>query len=313
MQATISIPAGIGVAIVAPSGYTADETALARGIARLERLGCVVHNYYDPERKFQRFAATDRERAAQLHAAADNPDVQIVLAMRGGYGMSRILDMLDLTALAASGKLFIGHSDFTALQLAMLAASDACTFAGPMVCDDFTRVSFSEFTHASFWNCVTANSAYRISAASTPGNPDIDVAGVLWGGNLSMVVALIGTVYFPRINGGILFLEDVNEHPYRVERMLLQLEQAGVLARQSAIVLGDFSNYKLNEYDNGYDFETMLAYLRSRLSVPIVTGLPFGHIRDKLTLPVGCRAILRCDSRTLELILKDYPTLHAVG
>lgn len=303
-----NIPANTGVAIVAPGGYAPDETALARGIALLEQQGYRVHNYYQPAQKHQRFGGTDAARIAALHAAASSPDIQIVLALRGGYGMTRILPQLDLALLANSGKLFVGHSDFTALQMALLEKSGTVTFAGPMLCDDFNREDPSDFTMRHFWQCLTqANHTLDWSAAD---NPALDVAGTLWGGNLAMLTNLLATPYFPQIDGGILFLEDINEHPYRVERMLLQLENAGVLARQHAIVLGDFSGYRLSDYDNGYSFEAMLAYLRSRLPVPLLTGLPFGHIRDKATLPVGAQARLSSAGASLRLSLSAYPLLR---
>src|SRR5207245_1198963 len=113
--------------------------------------------------------------------------------------------------------------------------------------------------------------------------------------NLAILNHLIGTPYLPQPKDGILFIEDINEHPYQVERMLLQLLHAGVLAKQKTILLGDFSGYRLNEYDKGYDFEEMLAYIRSQLSVPVLTGLPFGHICDKVTLAVGCQAELMAE------------------
>lgn len=298
---------GTGVAIVSPGGYAPSEDALVRGIQRLEQQGCVVHCYYDPQRKFQRFGATDNERAAQLHAAADDPDVQVVLALRGGYGISRILNMLDFKALAASGKLFVGHSDFTALQMGLLAAGGK-SFAGPMVCDDFTREDLSEFTMAQFRDCVT-RAKHVIEARDTLNNPAVDVRGTLWGGNLAMLAHLAGSAYMPKIKGGILFLEDVNEHPYRVERMLLQLLNCGVLAKQAAILLGDFSAYRLSDYDNGYDMTEMLGFIRSRLGVPVLTGLQFGHIRDKVTLPVGARARLQSERNAWALTMSGYPSL----
>jgi muramoyltetrapeptide carboxypeptidase len=144
------------------------------------------------------------------------------------------------------------------------------------------------------------------------GNPAIDVSGVLWGGNLTMLTHLVGTSYLPRIEGGILFIEDVNEHPYRIERMLLQLFYAGML-NQKAIVLGDFSSYRLSEYDNGYDFDAMLDYLRARLGVPVLHGLPFGHTRDKATLAVGCQARLQSDGKVASLIMSGYPALSHAG
>lgn len=298
----------VGVAIVAPGGYAPDEALLARAIGRLQAQGCRVRSFYDPAAKHQRFGGTDDMRAAQLHAAASDPEMQIVLALRGGYGMSRLLPGLDLKMLAASGKIFIGHSDFTALQMALLAHTGAASFAGPMICDDFTREHTSNFTMHHFWQCLS-NPSHTVKASSQD-NPTVDVSGLLWGGNLTMLAHLIGTSYFPRIEGGVLFIEDVNEHPYRVERMLLQLLHAGVLAHQSAILFGDFSSYRLSGYDNGYDFNTMLAYMRQQLSIPVLTGLPFGHIQDKVTLAVGCDAHLLSDANSFELRMTGYPVIE---
>lgn len=300
------MPDGVTVAIVAPSGYAPDDGEVARAISRLEACGCRVRNYYDTAAKYQRFGGSDAARAAQLHAAAADPEAQMVLALRGGYGMSRILPLLDLPALAASGKLFVGHSDFTALHMALLAQGGAISFAGPMVCIDFSRAETSDFTLRHFWQCVSAPThSVQFEAR---GNPQLDVSGILWGGNLTMLTHLIGTPYLPFVEGGILFLEDVNEHPYRIERMLLQMLHAGLL-RQKAIVLGDFSGYSLNAYDNGYDFDAMLAYLRQTLAVPVLTGLPFGHMRDKVTLAVGCQARLQSQGSTCTLTMSGYPVL----
>jgi muramoyltetrapeptide carboxypeptidase len=296
-----------GIAIVAPGGHAPDEAAYRRGITLLETRGFAVHSYYEPERRHQRFGASDEERLAQLHEAARNPDVSIVLALRGGYGMSRLLHRIDYPLLARSGKLFVGHSDFTALQMALLAKTGAASFAGPMVCDDFARAEPSDFTLDAFFGCVSEPEC--VVRGSAAGNPRIDVSGKLWGGNLAMLTHLAGTPYLPEVDGGILFVEDVNEHPYRVERMLLQLHHAGVLARQSALLLGDFSAYRLSDYDNGYDFDAMLAWLRDELPIPVLTGLPFGHVRDKVTLAVGAQGSLCSDGEGWELRMRDYPHL----
>ena len=302
----ITVPAGTCVAIVAPGGYAPDEAAVARGIALLEAQGCKVKNYYDHAQRYQRFGATDAERVAQLHDAAADPEVQVVMALRGGYGVSRLLSLLDFQQLASSGKLFVGYSDITALHLALLKAG-ACSFAGPMLTSDLGAAAPSAMTINAFWRNLT-QPTLTIEVESAD-NPTLNVTGQLWGGNLAMLVHLLGTPYFPQIDGGILFIEDVNEHPYRVERLLLQLEYAGVLARQKAVILGDFSNYRLTDFDNGYDFAQMLAYARTHLSAPLVTGLQFGHIADHVTLPVGARAQLNADARGFRLSLRDYPTL----
>jgi len=299
----------VGVAIVAPGGYAPDEAAYRSGIAALEAQGCTVHSYYDPALKHQRFGGTDEARVAQLHAAARNPDVQIVMALRGGYGMSRLLPLLDFDLLANSGKLFVGHSDFTAFQMGLLAKTGAMSFAGPMLCDDYTREDSSEVTRLDFWRCIS--SATHTVSWPEENNPAVSVSGQLWGGNLTMLTHLIGTPWFPQIEGGILFVEDIHEHPYRIERMLLQLLHAGVLDQQKALVLGDFSAYRLSAYDNGYDFDTMLDYLHKHLPIPVLTGLPFGHIHDKATLAVGCDAQLDSLGDSVLLGMMRHPVLSS--
>jgi muramoyltetrapeptide carboxypeptidase len=296
------------VAIVSPGGYAPDEAGLQRALARLEGEGCIVRNYYVHSARHHRFGATDDARIAQLHEAARDPAVDVVIALRGGYGMSRLLPHLDFRLLAESGKLFVGHSDITALHMGLLCHG-AVSFAGPMICDDFTREDASAYTMRCFRQCLT-HAEYEVTGAvpdTLADNPEVDCEGTLWGGNLSMLTHLMGTPYLPAVDGGILFVEDVNEHPYRVERMLLQLLHGGVLGRQKALVLGDFSNYRLSDYDNGYDFGAMLAWLRREVPVPIITGLPFGHVRDKATLAVGAAAHLQSDARGMRLQMHGYP------
>ncbi|WP_432241352.1 muramoyltetrapeptide carboxypeptidase [Herbaspirillum robiniae] len=324
-----SVPAGTCVAVVAPGGYAPDPAAVERGVALLEALGCRVKNFYRHEERYQRFGASDEARAAQLMQAAADPEVEVVLALRGSYGVSRILPMLDIGRLASSGKLFVGYSDITALHLALLKAG-AASFAGPMLNGDFGAVEPNWEALQAFWRTLASPAVtvheHRPSEedgreSSDPrcgdrltdaDSPALRAAGKLWGGNLAMVAHLLGSPWFPQVEGGILFLEDVNEHPFRVERMLLQLEHAGVLARQKAVVLGDFASYRLAEIDNGYNFGEMLAFLRGRIATPIVTGLPFGHVRDLVTLPVGAHAVLDSQGAAgFTLALSDYPSLRA--
>ncbi len=291
------------VAIVAPSGYAPQQEAIERGMAALREQGCRVRNFADPARKFQRFGATDDERIAQLHAAAQDLEVDIVLALRGGYGLTRLLPQIDFAMLAASGKRFVGHSDFTALQMGLLA--HGCpSFSGPMLCDDFVRDESSDYTLIDFWKCMTQATHTVTGEASD--NPDLDARGTLWGGNLAMLAHLVGSPWLPHVKNGILFVEDVNEHPYRVERMMLQLLHAGALDNQQAVLLGDFSGYRLTEYDNGYDFAQMVAYLRAHLPVPVLTGLPVGHGRDKATMAIGAQAELRSRNGAFSVAMAGY-------
>ena len=298
----------IGIALVAPGSHAPELDAIPRGIARLEAQGILVHNYYDHDARHQRFGGTDAARLAQLDAAAADPDVQVVMAIRGAYGMTRLLPHIDFARMAASGKIFVGFSDVTAFHMALYAKTGASSYAGPMFAGDFGTAEPVDFTLDDFWHCL-AGPTHTVAGQGAD-NPVLETAGTVWGGNLAMIMSLMGTEYFPRIDDGILYLEDIAEHPYRIERMLLQLMQAGVLDRQRAIILGDFSGYRLSPADNGYDFGQMLAYLRQTLPCPVLTGLEFGHIPRRVTIPFGAQGRLVSDECGWKLTLSDYPTLQ---
>ena len=143
---------------------------------------------------------------------------------------------------------------------------------------------------------------WRLPAADLKAHPQLadwkTPPATLWGGNLSVLCSLVGTPYLPMVKGGILFLEDVGEHPYRVERMLTQLMHTGILAQQKAVVLGAFSGYKLVPgYDRGFDMPAVVTWLRAQLKVPVLTGLPFGHVPTKVLLPVGQKVRLMTEGR----------------
>jgi muramoyltetrapeptide carboxypeptidase len=176
-----------------------------------------------------------------------------------------------------------------------------------MFASDFACETPSEFTQNQFWQCLQGPQ-HTVHVSQT-NNPLLEAEGRLWGGNLSMLNHLLATPYWPQIDNGILFVEDVGEHPYRIERMLLQLHHAGVLERQQALILGDFSDYRLSPYDNGYDFDTMLGFLRHRIPIPILTGLPFGHGKERASLALGSWAHLRSNHVGFELQMQGYRAL----
>ena len=298
----------IGIAIVAPGGCALDGEQVAQGVRLLEAQGAIVHNYYDHDARYQRFGGTDDARLAQLHDAARDPRVQVIMALRGAYGVSRILDRVDFGLLASCGKILCGYSDITALHMGLLAKEGAASYAGPMLYGDFGLAQPVPYTLDSFARCLRGPD--HIVEGEGSGNPVLDVAGPVWGGNLAMLTHLCGTPYMPHVEGGILFIEDINEHPYRVERMLIQLLNCGLLANQNAIVFGAFTDFRLGPSDNGYDFDAMLAWLRARLPVPIVTGLPFGHVPVRATIPVGAHARLVSTGERFTLTMSGYPTLQ---
>ncbi len=289
----------------APSGAVLDAKTLDRAASNLMARGHRVVEDRSSRDRFQRFAGDDDARIAAIERIAARDDVDVAVAVRGGYGYSRLLDRLDFARLAATGTRWMGHSDFTAFQLAAYASAGLVTYAGPMAAYDFGSESPSEFTLV---NCFTLLNAHEHVVELSIDGPDLpEQQGTLWGGNLAMLAHLVGTPYFPAIEGGLLFIEDTAEHPYRIERMLHQLLFAGVLDRQRAILLGDFADYALHAHDDGYDLASVVDYFRARVRVPIFTGLPFGHIRDKLTLPFGGRSSLSVRDGAARLVLTDSP------
>ncbi len=295
------------LAVIAPSGYLDECSNLDYSKKYFFKKGFNLHSYFCFSGKFERFAARDEERLNNLHNAVKNKNVDLVMALRGGYGLSRLLPNIDFELLANSKKLFIGYSDFTVLQLAMLSQTGTITFSGPMIYNDFLSNDISEFTSSNFWNCILKDRIeFRVNESQSH---NLEIKGTIWGGNLSIINHLSGTKWLPIINDGILFVEDINEHPYRIERMILQLYHSGILDMQKAIIFGEFSGYKISKIDNGYNFDSMLNYLQNLIKIPILKGLPVGHIKDKLTLPIGAKCKIKVDNLGFNLNIYDYPYL----
>ena len=298
------MPRKVSICVVAPSGVVTDDGGFDRmkDFFRSRDINVIVPDAVHASHG--RFAGDDETRIAALHDAFKREDIDIVLAARGGYGLSRLLNKIDYDLLADSGKILIGHSDITALSLALLAKKSCISFAGPHAIGDFGNPTPSEFTTGHFFRVL--HSAQTEVVVDAPNPYNFETTGTLWGSNLSLVAALVGTPYLPNITDGILFLEDINEAPYRVERTLYQLFHAGILQRQRAILLGDFRCDNSNSA-NGYELQNVVAHFRERLDVPILTGLPFGHIRDKLTLPIGAACRINATREQYKLTLSQYP------
>lgn len=297
--------------LYSPSSAQRDKAAFRRGVRRLEALGHAVEVDADALATHMRFAGDDATRLAAIHrAAASGADLAMI--SRGGYGLTRLLADIRYPALAKAidkGTQFMGFSDFTALQCALFAKTGARSWIGPALHDD---IGFPETPDEIALACLDdllcgqgegagwTLPRLRVSAGATDAAPmavrPVRKA-VLWGGNLAVLTALVGTPYFPQVKGGVLVLEDVAEHPYRVERMLTQLLHAGVLAQQKAIVLGQFTRYQLAPNDKGYRLQTAVDWLRGKLRVPVLQNLPMGHVPTKVILPFGTPADLLVDGR----------------
>lgn len=292
-----------GIGLYAPAGFAPEPEAIMRATARFEAAGHRVVVDPTASARWQRFSAPDEERLAAVMRMASDPRIDLAIAVRGGYGWSRLLDRIDFDAIGAAKTRWLGHSDFTAFQLAAWTHARMVSFAGPMAAYDFGAESPSSFTIEHCWGLL-GNASYELELPLD--GPDVAASGTLWGGNLAMVAHLVGTRHFPDVDDGILVLEDVGEQPYRLERMLYQLHFAGVLGRQRAVLLGSFNGFDTAPSDNGYDLAAMIAQARDRFGVPICTGLPFGHCRDKLTLPFGGHCELGVAGGMATLRLSGY-------
>ena len=281
-----------------PAGVLLNGQGVRLAAQRLTGFGYEVRIDAGALLKHQRFGGDDETRLVALHRIAqESPD--IALATRGGYGLTRMLDRIDWRLLARSverGTRWVGHSDMTTLQLGLWAHTGARSWAGPLAVDDFGREAVDDVTQACFMEAMSGE-LEAVGFRTEAGFDGLGVAGTLWGGNLCMVNSLLGTPHWPGVKGGVLFLEDVNEHPYRIERGLLQLRQAGVLDAQKAVILGAFNNYKKSPLDRGFALKGVVQYLRSQTRTPILTGLPFGHVPTKVSLPVGAKVQLLVQGR----------------
>ncbi|SDD38431.1 muramoyltetrapeptide carboxypeptidase [Variovorax sp. CF079] len=296
--------------IYSPSSAVRNKAAFRRGVKRLQALGHEVELDEAALDSHQRFAGDDATRLAAIARAAGSR-ADVALISRGGYGLTRILDAIPYKAVTRAierGTEFVGLSDFTALQNALLVKTGAVSWAGPALGEDFgAEDGADDIMEACFDDLLSGRgegTGWRMparDAAAMPGFRGIHDA-VLWGGNLCVLTSLLGTPYFPQIDKGVLFFEDVNEHPYRVERMLDQLRHAGVLGRQKAVIFGQFTGAKKVPHDRGFSMQTVVSRLRELIKVPVLAGLPFGHVPTKVLLPVGAKVELAADARDVFMV-----------
>lgn len=284
--------------LFSPAGVLTKAATVHLAARRLSALGFAVILDEAALARRQRFAGDDDVRLAALHRVASQAP-SIAMATRGGYGLTRLLERIDwksISRAAERGTRWVGHSDMTALQLGLLAHAPCETWAGPLAAYDFGGQTVDDVTESCFLEAMSGK-LEAVGFKTEAGLDGLQVKGLLWGGNLCVVNSMLGTSHWPAIKDGVLFVEDVNEHPYRIERNLLQLHQAGVLDRQKAVLLGAFTEWRKSPNDRGYNLKTMVAHLRSATRTPILTGLPFGHVATKVTLPVGRRVQLVVDGR----------------
>ena len=249
-------------------------------------------------------AGEDLERVSDLHEMFSDEKVNAIVCLRGGYGTPRLLSLIDYKLIARNPKILVGFSDITALQLALWKRCRLITFHGPMVAVDMADV-IDPFTEEMFWRLVTSpKKAGLIPLLDEPVTLFRGKAtGRLLGGNLSLIVSLLGTPYQPDFRRSVLFIEDAGEEPYRIDRMLIQLYNASVLSRAGAIATGQFTECLPKDPTKpSLSVEQIFDEAARASARPFLSNLPFGHVQKKMTLPVGLKVRVNADARTIEYL-----------
>ena len=294
------------IGIISPASSPEDPILVNRGIRYLESLGYRIELGKNINKNRGYLAGTDEERVEDLHQMFKNKNVKAIFCLRGGYGAFRLLDKINYNLIKKYPKIFVGFSEITSLQMAFLSKANLITFAGPMVVQNFSK-NVSKYTEENFWRLIT--SSKKVGKLKFPEsnklpniNPGIST-GRLVGGNLAVFVSLIGTEFLPDLKDKILFLEDVGEYPYKIDRMMNQLRLNKVFKKIRGIILGRFVD--CFEHDPNKKTLTLSEVMNDYLSgikVPSVYTFPHGHIKDFITLPIGLRTKLNATKGFVEII-----------
>lgn len=294
---------GDTVGLITPGSFISDN-GLKKAITGLEGLGLKVKKGQNLRAENGFTAGTDAERVADLHAMFADPTVKAVWCARGGYGCGRLLPMIDYKLIRRNPKIMIGYSDITALAIAITKETGLVTYHGPVGSSDFTDFTLGHLRGAVMEGSVfmpvvrpeiTPEGSVYAGYTIRPGR----ATGPLWGGNLSLLSAAVGTDFEPPVKGSLLFIEEIGEKPYRIDRMLTQLRQAWDLSRCSGIILGVFRGCEADADDRSLTLKETLTERLVDLGIPVAYGFPIGHIPNMCTLPMGVNAEM--DTETMRL------------
>lgn len=292
------------IGLVTPASPVADPSRIEQGTRYLESRGYRVLPAANLNRARGYLAGTDDERVADLHALFEHKEVKAIFCARGGYGTPRLLSLLNYRLIARNPKIFVGYSDITALQLALWKRCRLVTFHGPMLAVEFAGET-DPLMEEWFWRIVTSprpSGRLMIDADAAMTLRPGKARGRLLGGNFALLNALLGTRFQPDFSGSILFLEDTDEEPYRIDRMFTQLRHASILGRCTALLLGQFTNSEgADPTKPTLTLGEVLEDACSWTTVPVLANLPFGHIPRKLTLPIGITVRVNAAARTVDV------------
>lgn len=294
---------GDTIGLITP-GSPLSEDRIEKGMEQVEKMGFHYKAGKHIYKRYGYLAGKDGERLEDLHRMFEDPEVDAIWCIRGGYGCTRLLPHIDYQLIRNYPKLLMGYSDITALHMALYRWAGLVSFHSPVAVSEMT-----EYTLTSFQKMVNPTiDPVDIKPFDGHETSGIDVlrngeaTGSLIGGNLSLISALCGTSYLPSFKDCLVFLEDVGEKPYRIDRMLVQLIQASNLEECSGIILGRFADCEPGEDSDSLTLKEVFENLLIPLGVPIIHGFSFGHIDDQCTLPQGIMAKMNTSSKTITLL-----------
>jgi muramoyltetrapeptide carboxypeptidase len=292
------------IGIVSPASSPDDFTRIEQGVKYLESLGYRVKLGKHIFKRYGYLSSTDDERADDLNEMFADEKVKAIICVRGGYGTPRLLDKVDYNLIKKKPKIFVGYSDITALQLAIFKKTGLVTFSGPMLAVDIYS-NFDSFAEDFFWRILTSRE--KKIEIKNPNGVELNTlksgkaTGTLLGGNLSLIASIMGTKYQPNFNGSVLVIEDIGEEPYRIDRYLSQLKNSGVLYKINACILGQFTDCAPKEPEKSLTLEQIFNDYLGNLKIPVISNLSYGHIPQKLTLPLGAR--VRVDAKRQKITI----------
>ncbi len=293
------------IGIISPASTPDDLSKIDNGVKYLEKLGYRVEIGKNVGTQEGYLAGTDEQRLTDLHSMFKNKHIRAIFSIRGGYGSGRLLDKIDYKLISKNPKIFVGYSDINALQMAFFAKTGLVTFAGPMVAVDFHE-EVSTFTEEVFWRTITSNK--KIGKIKNPRNEKFYIlnkgraVGKILGGNLSLLTSLMGTEYFPKINNSILILEDINEAPYKIDRMLNHLRLAKVFKHIKGVILGHFVDcVEPDPEKRTFSLNEVIIEYFQNLDIPVLYNVKHGHIKENITIPYGVKCVLNATRSTIEI------------
>ncbi|PIQ07891.1 MAG: LD-carboxypeptidase [Ignavibacteriales bacterium CG18_big_fil_WC_8_21_14_2_50_31_20] len=296
------------IGIISPASSTSDFTRIEKGVKYLEKLGYRVEVGENVGKNHGYLAGTDEERLADLHSMFKNKNVKAIINVRGGYGSGRLLDKIDYSIIKQNPKIFVGYSDITALQMAFLNKTGLVTFAGPMLAVDFWKDEVNGFTEEFFWNMVT--SSKKIGKIINPDNENFYTLtkgrgeGNLVGGNLALLVSLLGTSFAPNFKNSVIMLEEIGEEPYRIDRMLYQLKYATNNFKEvEGIIIGRFVDCYIKDKESpSLSLNDVISDYFEKLKIPVFYNVKHGHIEQNLTIPWGLKTKLNTSRNFIEIV-----------